>query len=43
MDSFNKFDIPFLPPREAFYSRITEKTISEAEYAEAKYIFSKVL
>jgi len=41
MDSFNKFDIPFLPPRETFYSRITEKTISEEEYAEAKYIFAK--
>jgi hypothetical protein len=31
MDSFTKFDFPFLPPREAFYSRITEKTINEAE------------
>jgi len=31
MNSFTKFDFPFLPPREAFYSRITEKTINEAD------------
>jgi len=42
MDSFHKFDIPFLPPRETFYSRITEKRITEEEYAGAN-IYCKVL
>jgi hypothetical protein len=31
--------VPFLPEREAFYSKLIGKTISEIEYEEVKNIF----
>ncbi|MCS7318279.1 MAG: hypothetical protein NZZ41_08255, partial [Candidatus Dojkabacteria bacterium] len=40
-NNYEKFDVPFLPPREAFYSRLSNKTISEKEYSEALEIFNK--
>jgi hypothetical protein len=40
-NNYEEFDVPFLHDRDAFYSRLTDKTISEKDNNEAKNIFEK--
>ena len=39
MDSFEQFQEPQLPPKDAFYISLTEEDISEIEYIHAKKVF----
>ena len=39
MDSFERFQEPQLPPKEAFYSLLTEEDIFETDYAHAQRVF----
>jgi hypothetical protein len=41
MDSWDKFNETSLPPKEAFYSKLNNTYISNAEYKYAKYIWEK--
>lgn len=40
MSSFNKFEETELPPRSAFYSSLTDETVSAEEYAHAQAVWS---
>jgi hypothetical protein len=40
-NTYEKFEVPFLPDKDAFYSRLTGKSISDSDYNEAKTIFDK--
>jgi hypothetical protein len=40
-NDYSKFESTQFPPREDFYSRLSNKTISEKEYQEALEIFQK--
>ena len=39
MDSFERFDETALPPKEAFYSSLTDENISDDDYEHAKKVF----
>ena len=39
MDSFEQFQEPQLPPKDALYISLTEEDISEIEYTHAKKVF----
>lgn len=41
MSSFHKFQDTQLPPRSAFYSSLTNETVSEAEYLHAQTVWEK--
>ena len=40
MDSFERFQEPQLPPKDAFYSSLTEEDISETDYTHAQRFFN---
>ena len=40
MDSFERFQDPQLPPKQTFYSSLTEEDISEIDYAHAQRMFN---
>ena len=40
MDSVERFQEPQLPPKEAFYSSLTEEDISEIDYTHAQRVFN---
>ena len=40
MDSFEQFQEPQLPPKDAFYSSLTEEYISEIDYTHAQRVFN---
>ena len=40
MDSFERFQEPQLPPKNAFYSSLTEEDISEIDYTHGKRVFN---
>ena len=40
MDSFERFQEPQLPPKDAFYSSLTEEDISEIGYTHAQRVFN---
>ena len=40
MDSFEQFQEPQLPPKDAFYNSLTEEDISEIDYTHAKKVFN---
>ena len=39
MDSFEKFNEPSLPPKEAFYSKLTKSGITDEDYVHAKQVW----
>ena len=41
MCSPEKFKLTELPPREKFYSSLTEETVSEEDYARAQKVWTK--
>ena len=41
MDSWEKFDETPLPDKEAFYSKLNEEGISNADYAHAQKVFKE--
>ena len=40
MDSFERFQKPQLPPKDVFYSSLTEVDISEIDYTHAQRVFN---
>ena len=40
MDSFEQFQEPQLPPKDAFYSSLTEEYISEIDYTHTQRVFN---
>ena len=38
MDSFERFQEPQLPPKDVFYSSLTEEDISEIDYTHAQRV-----
>ena len=40
MDFFQRFQDPQLPPKDAFYSSLTEENISEIDYTHAQRVFN---
>ena len=40
MDSFERFQEPQLPPKDAFYSSLTEEDISEIDYTHIQRVFN---
>ena len=40
MDSFEQFQKPQLPPKDVFYSSLTEEDISETDYTHAQRVFN---
>ena len=40
MDSFERFQEPQLPPKDTFYSSLTEEDISEIDYTHAQRVFN---
>ena len=40
MDSFKQFQEPQLPPKDAFYSSLTEEDISEIDYTYTQRVFN---
>ena len=40
MDSFEQFQALQLPPKDGFYSSLTEEDISEIDYTHAKRMFN---
>ena len=40
MDSFEQCQEPQLPPKDAFYSSLTEEDISEIDYTHAQRVFN---
>ena len=40
MDSFEQFQEPQLPPKDAFYSSLTEEYISEIDHTHAQRVFN---
>ena len=40
MDSFERFQEPQLPPKDAFYSSLTEEGISKIDYTHAQRVFN---
>ena len=41
MDSWEKFDETFLPPKKYFYSELNEEDISDADYLRAQKVFNE--
>ena len=42
MDSWKKFEETKLPPKEAFYSKLNMKGISDKDYEHAKQVWNKI-
>ena len=40
MDSFERFQEPLLPPKDAFYSSLAEEDISEIDYTHTQRVFN---
>ena len=40
-DSIDRFDEPQLPPKEAFYSRLTDQTITDEDYCHAQQVWKE--
>ena len=40
MDSFNRFDEPSLPPKEAFFSKLSNEDITDEDYQHAQNVWN---